>query len=159
MATLVLDLLPPALVHDRFPHVDGQNQVRLLSVYDQPLIVGGHLLLDQVAELAGFRRVDGIFGASDVDSVGDEKNLRWNAPIDLLFIDGDHSTKGCRRDWDLFHPHVTAGGRVAFHDARLDQPDGRGLAGPTEVVDTLFRAGPPPRGWAIETEVDRTVVV
>lgn len=83
---------------------------------------------------------------------------RWNASIDLLFIDGDHSKEGCRRDWDLFHPHVTAGGRVAFHDARLDQPGGRGLPGPTEVVDSLFRAGPP-RGWAIEIEVDRTVVV
>lgn len=84
---------------------------------------------------------------------------RWNASIDLLFVDGDHSTEGCRRDWDLFHSHVAAGGRVAFHDARLDQPGGRGLPGPTEVVDTLFRAGPSPPGWAIETEVDRTVVV
>jgi predicted O-methyltransferase YrrM len=84
---------------------------------------------------------------------------QWNALIDLLFIDGDHSMEGCRRDWNLFHPYVVDGGRVAFHDARLDQPDGRGLPGPTEVVDTLFRAGGQNQEWPIEAEVDRTVVL
>ncbi|MDQ3588582.1 MAG: class I SAM-dependent methyltransferase [Actinomycetota bacterium] len=84
---------------------------------------------------------------------------RWGAVIDLLFVDGNHSREGCRRDWDLFHRHVAPGGRVAFHDARLNRPGGRGLPGPTEVVDELFRHGTPPAGWAVETEIDRTVVV
>ena len=42
--------------------------------------------------------------------------LEWNMPIDLLFIDGDHSYAGCAADIANFCPHVKAGGVVAFHD-------------------------------------------
>ena len=83
----------------------------------------------------------------------------WKGPIDLLFIDGDHLEPGVRRDWEDWHGHVAPGGRVAFHDAREGKPHGRGLAGPTAVVDALFRGDAPVTGWAIEREVDRTVVV
>ena len=42
---------------------------------------------------------------------------RWNASIDLLFIDGDHSYAGVRRDFEMYAPLVTPrGGLVAFHD-------------------------------------------
>ena len=41
----------------------------------------------------------------------------WNRPIRLLWIDGDHSYKGCREDFDLFSPHLQNGAVVAFHDA------------------------------------------
>jgi hypothetical protein len=84
----------------------------------------------------------------------------WDAPIDLLFIDGDHAQEGVQRDWDDWHGFVAAGGHVLFHDARLGQPGGRGLPGPTAVVDGLLRGpGGPPAGWTIAAEVDRTVAV
>jgi hypothetical protein len=83
----------------------------------------------------------------------------WRDPIDLLFIDGDHSEEGCRRDWDGFHAHVSAGGVVLIHDSRLGQPGGRGLPGPTAVVDTLFRGSAALPDWRIVDEVDRTTVV
>lgn len=35
----------------------------------------------------------------------------------LLFIDGDHSYEGCRRDADLYLPLVKRGGIVVFHDS------------------------------------------
>jgi len=38
------------------------------------------------------------------------------APYDYLFIDGDHSTEGCRMDYDMYARLVKAGGVVAFHD-------------------------------------------
>ena len=79
--------------------------------------------------------------------------------VDLVFIDGDHSPEGCREDWDVWHPHVRAGGAVAFHDARLGQPDGTGSPGPTGVVDELFRSPAPPSGWSLADEVDTLVVV
>jgi predicted O-methyltransferase YrrM len=84
----------------------------------------------------------------------------WRAPVDLLFIDGDHAEEAVRRDWDDWHGFVEPGGHVLFHDARLGQPGGRGLPGPTAVVDALLRGpdGPPP-GWSIADEVDRTVAV
>ena len=50
------------------------------------------------------------------------------------------------------------GGAVLFHDARLSQQGGRGLPGPTAVVDSLFRG---PGRWGVERvrEADRTVAV
>jgi predicted O-methyltransferase YrrM len=50
----------------------------------------------------------------------------WNRPIDLIFIDGDHSYEGVKRDWDLFTPHVKEFGLVIFHDTIWDvRPDPR----------------------------------
>jgi predicted O-methyltransferase YrrM len=79
--------------------------------------------------------------------------------IDLVFIDGDHTEAAARLDWELWHGFVPAGGVVVFHDARAGRPGGRGLPGPTAVVDALFRGEHPVRGWRIADEVDSAVVV
>jgi len=44
----------------------------------------------------------------------------WSRSIDLLFIDGDHSYEGVKRDWDSFSPHVSPFGVVVFHDTIWD---------------------------------------
>ncbi len=88
-----------------------------------------------------------------------EVAARWQGDVDVVFIDGDHSEAGCELDWSCWHPFVPAGGRVVFHDARADQPAGRGLPGPTAVVQRHFRSDDPTPGWEIEAEADRTVVV
>lgn len=87
-----------------------------------------------------------------------EVAARWSDPIDLIFIDGDHSREGCERDWSAWSDFVAPGGRVVFHDARADRSDGRGLPGPTQLVASLFRAGSA-ADWRIEMEADRTVAV
>lgn len=49
----------------------------------------------------------------------DSKSARreWgSAPIDLLFIDGDHSFTGATEDIQLWVPLVKPGGIVVFHD-------------------------------------------
>jgi Methyltransferase domain len=76
-----------------------------------------------------------------------------------VFVDGDHSRGAARLDWDLWHPLVPAGGTVVFHDAREGKRGGRGLPGPTEVVDELFRNGRSVHGWRIVDEVDSAVAV
>jgi predicted O-methyltransferase YrrM len=81
----------------------------------------------------------------------------WTLPVDLVFIDGDHSEDGCRRDWEGWHRSVAPGGHVVFHDARAGQPGGDGLPGPTAVVDRLFRSDDRVGGWEIVAEQDRTV--
>lgn len=49
-----------------------------------------------------------------------------NQPIDMIFIDGDHSYDGVRRDWELFVPRVREFGIVVFHDTLWDlEPDSR----------------------------------
>ncbi|HEX3511747.1 MAG TPA: class I SAM-dependent methyltransferase [Solirubrobacteraceae bacterium] len=78
------------------------------------------------------------------------------AAPDLVFIDGDHSEAGCERDWLDWSPLVRPGGRVVFHDARLGRPDGRGLPGPTAVVERHLR-GSRAEGWEIVDEDDRVV--
>jgi predicted O-methyltransferase YrrM len=85
---------------------------------------------------------------------------RWRGgEIDLLFIDGDHREAGVAEDWELWHGLVGPGGTVVFHDARAGRPDGRGLPGPTAVVDRLFRGPEALEGWAIAREADRAVAV
>jgi predicted O-methyltransferase YrrM len=82
----------------------------------------------------------------------------WSGgPVDLVFIDGEHSPEGCREDWEVWHGHVRSGGIVAFHEARAGRAGGQGIPGHTSVVDELFRnAG---SGWPIIHEVDSLVVV
>jgi predicted O-methyltransferase YrrM len=83
----------------------------------------------------------------------------WTLPVDLVFVDGDHSEAGCRADWEGWHRFVVPGGHVVFHDARAGQPGGDGLPGPTAVVEGLFRSEDPVGGWQIAAEADRTVAV
>src|ERR1700727_3162159 len=71
-------------------------------------------------------------------------------PVDLVFIDGDHSYEGCREDWEQWRGHVSPGGFAAFHDARAGKPGGHGAPGPTRVVDEAFRSA---------DEIDALVVV
>jgi MMP 1-O-methyltransferase len=84
---------------------------------------------------------------------------RWRGEVDFVFIDGDHSREGAQADWDGWQRFVAPGGAVVFHDARLGREGGRGLPGPTEVVDALFRGPGAVAGWRIADEADRTVAV
>jgi MMP 1-O-methyltransferase len=83
----------------------------------------------------------------------------WPDPVDLVFVDGDHSEEGAATDWAGWSPFVVPGGAVVLHDARLSQPGGRGLPGPTAVADRLFRGPDALAGWRILTEDDRTIAV
>jgi predicted O-methyltransferase YrrM len=85
---------------------------------------------------------------------------RWSGgPVDVVFIDGDHSPEGSREDWEVWRDHLAPGGAAAFHDARLGQAGGRGSPGPTSVVDEAFRDPGQDSGWTIVAEVDSLVVV
>jgi len=44
------------------------------------------------------------------------KGILKGRKIDLLFVDGDHSYKGVKKDWELYSPLVRDGGLIAFHD-------------------------------------------
>ena len=45
-------------------------------------------------------------------------------PVELLFIDGDHSFDGVRRDAEIWLPRVVDGGLVMFHDVATAGYDG-----------------------------------
>jgi predicted O-methyltransferase YrrM len=56
----------------------------------------------------------------------------WTRPIGLLWLDGDHTLEGVRRDFEAWERFLPLGGLVAFHDA-LD-PAG----GPAHVIESLL---------------------
>jgi len=43
-------------------------------------------------------------------------------PIDFLFIDGDHSYEGVKKDFQMYKALVRKGGMVAFHDIVMHPP-------------------------------------
>jgi hypothetical protein len=59
----------------------------------------------------------------------------WQAPVGLLFLDGDHSYNAVRRDIDIWGAHLVASGIAAFDDAR--DPEG----GPGKVIAELTADG------------------
>jgi predicted O-methyltransferase YrrM len=44
-------------------------------------------------------------------------------PLDYLFLDGDHTYDGVRRDFEMYAPLVRSGGIVVFHDIVVHQPE------------------------------------
>ena len=84
---------------------------------------------------------------------------KWNHPIDLLFIDGDHTEDGIRRDWTEWNRFVVLGGIVIFHDARIFEGGWTSPTyGPVKLVDDLFRGQRIP-GWKIVEEIHSLLVV
>lgn len=43
----------------------------------------------------------------------------WSAPVDFVFIDGDHSRRGIERDWTTWSRFVRPEGVVLLHDSRV----------------------------------------
>jgi predicted O-methyltransferase YrrM len=48
----------------------------------------------------------------------------WSRMIDFLFVDGDHTYEGVRRDFELFRPFLTDKALVAFHDSLWEYQKG-----------------------------------
>jgi predicted O-methyltransferase YrrM len=45
-----------------------------------------------------------------------EAGERWDTPIRLLFIDGDHSYDASKKDFEVWSPFVVPHGLIGFHD-------------------------------------------
>lgn len=63
---------------------------------------------------------------------------KWNVPIDLLFIDGNHTTNACRIDLEIWVPRVKPGGLVLVHDV-----GSTGIPGPKLAIAEYLKAGGP----------------
>lgn len=56
-----------------------------------------------------------------IQSDSTEASKTWNKKIDLLFVDGDHSYGGCKRDLENWYKHVKPGGLIVVHDYAKDE--------------------------------------
>lgn len=56
-----------------------------------------------------------------VQGRGEELGARWRGPIDLLFLDGDHSYEGVRATYEAWWPFLKIGGVIAVHNSSPGQ--------------------------------------
>jgi predicted O-methyltransferase YrrM len=61
------------------------------------------------------------------------------APVDFVFIDGDHSFEGLQADWEGWSPLVAVGGLVALHDSRSSPSRNIDDAGSVRYTSTIIR--------------------
>lgn len=66
--------------------------------------------------MAEFPRYSFVRGNSQDESTLQKVRGLITPPVGFLFIDGDHSYQGVRRDFDLWTQLMAPGGIVAFHD-------------------------------------------
>jgi len=57
----------------------------------------------------------------------DLQRLLGGREVDLLFIDGDHTYEGVKKDWDMYAPLVREGGKIVFHDISDHGPEYEGV--------------------------------
>jgi predicted O-methyltransferase YrrM len=50
------------------------------------------------------------------ETLEEVKKILNGNPLDFLFIDGDHSYEGVKKDFEMYSPLVRKGGIIAFHD-------------------------------------------
>jgi predicted O-methyltransferase YrrM len=67
----------------------------------------------------------------------DDAAARIAGPVELLFIDGDHSYEAVRRDAELWLPRLIDGGTVMFHDVAT-----AAYSGPRRVVREMVCRSP-----------------
>jgi len=58
----------------------------------------------------------------DLSTLQKVKKILKNKQIDVLFIDGDHTYEGVRKDFEMYAPLVKKNGLIAFHDIVVVDP-------------------------------------
>jgi predicted O-methyltransferase YrrM len=87
------------------------------------------------------QRVVSIAGDSHSEETAARlEQLLAGEPLDVLFIDGDHSYDGVRADFERYAPLVRSGGIVALHDINEDFRIKHG-------IETPSISGDVPRFW------------
>jgi cephalosporin hydroxylase len=70
------------------------------------------------------QRVHFLVGDSHAADVRERVEHRLHGrPVDLLFIDGDHTAEGVRSDFELYRRLVRRGGIIVFHDIVDGKPE------------------------------------
>ena len=123
-----------ATIHSVDLFVDIMPRVPLIRSYlSDPL----EYMLRSLEEAQLSHRVQVHKGNSR--EIGEKVDQVLNEPIDLLFIDGDHTVKGCYQDFILFYPYVPVGGYIILHDI---YPKFCGWEGPRYVIDKFIKNSP-----------------
>ena len=84
--------------------------------------------INRMDTLPIFRRTvfDAGLEGTVVALVGDSPAVGavWSIPLAMLFIDGGHGEEPAHRDYEMWTPHVGAGGLLCIHDVFPNPEDG-----------------------------------
>jgi predicted O-methyltransferase YrrM len=113
---------------------------QLISIDSQP----GDRWKAMAARLERFARgrqvITCIHGDSHSDTAARQVDHALKGrSLDVLFLDGDHSLDGVKRDFDMYSPLVRPGGIVALHDIDGDVPAGTGIPAFWRSLGDRFR--------------------
>lgn len=103
------------------------------NVYDPPFTESSsrRWAFHHVKTLGFSRRISLVHGFS-----ADVARTYAGPPVGLLYVDGDHTKEGARRDIEAWAPHLAPGATIAVDD--YHHPDWPGVA---EAVDELVAEG------------------
>ncbi|MEM0085026.1 MAG: class I SAM-dependent methyltransferase [Candidatus Methanomethylicia archaeon] len=59
----------------------------------------------------------------DLNTLEKVKEILGDAQLDFLFIDGDHTYEGVKKDFEMYSPLIRKGGIIAFHDIVEHPPE------------------------------------
>lgn len=80
------------------------------------------------------KEINQKLGKNVIQILGDSKTIPWELPIDVLFIDGDHTYEGCKADHERYSPFVNTGGYIIFDDYTQENNPNNGVK---QVVDEI----------------------
>jgi hypothetical protein len=94
--------------------IDGYGLFGEKSIYPYDLIDGKRICSshDLLVNLRNFEEA----GNKVIQIVQNSKKVPWELPVDLIYIDGDHTYEGCRADFERYSPFLKTPGYIFFHD-------------------------------------------
>lgn len=138
--------LAPKTIVEVGTHKGGNSFLFCHALGSAECVIGVDLCVQNSAKLVHFARPGQRYHALHGNSQTEATKARVRArlkdrPVDFLFIDGDHSYRGVKADFELYSPLVRRGGLIALHDI---VPDHRTRCG----RETGCYAGEVHRFWA-----------
>lgn len=77
-------------------------------------------------------------GKNVIQILGNSHCVPWELPIDVLFVDGDHTYEGCKADFERYSPFVKTGGYVVFDDYTQENNPANGVRKVVEEIKDWF---------------------
>ncbi len=70
------------------------------------------------------KAINQALGPNVIQILGDSGKIAWELPIQVLFLDADHTYYGCMADFRNYQKFVTSGGLIIFDDyTQENNPD------------------------------------
>ena len=72
-------------------------------------------------EAVGRSGMDFMWSPHEADSVKFGESLDPDEKFDLIYVDSNHTYEHCRKEIEVWYPHLQEGGMMAFHDISAGQ--------------------------------------